>query len=53
MPTQQQEREHAVVDAVGPIRQIVATDAPTLRRYLVIAPVKNGKPGAPVQLQRP
>ena len=43
----------AVVDAVGPIRQIVATDAPTLRRYLVIAPVKNGKPGAPVQLQRP
>jgi len=23
------------------------------RRYLVIAPVKDGKPGAAVQLQRP
>jgi hypothetical protein len=43
----------AVVDAVGPIRQVVAPDAPSLRRYLVIAPVKDGKPGAPVQLQRP
>ena len=43
----------AVVTAVGPIRQVVAPDAPSLRRYLVIAPVKDGKPGAPVQLQRP
>jgi hypothetical protein len=43
----------AVVNAVGPIRQVVAADAPSLRRYLVIAPVENGKPGAPVQLQRP
>jgi YVTN family beta-propeller protein len=43
----------AVVDAVGPIRQVVANDAPSPRRYLVIAPVKDGKPGAPVQLQRP
>ena len=43
----------AVVDAVGPIRQVVAPDAPSPRRYLVIAPVKDGKPGAPVQLQRP
>jgi YVTN family beta-propeller protein len=43
----------AVVNAVGPIRQIVGPDAPSLRRYLVIAPVKDGKPGTPVQLQRP
>jgi YVTN family beta-propeller protein len=42
----------AVVNAVGPIRQIVGPDVPSLRRYLVIAPVKDGKPGAPVQLQR-
>jgi len=43
----------AVVGAVGPIRQVVAPDAPSPRRYLVIAPVKEGEPGAPVQLQRP
>jgi YVTN family beta-propeller protein len=43
----------AVVTAVGPIRQIVAPDTPSSRRYLVIAPVTDGKPGTPVQLQRP
>jgi len=43
----------AVVGAVGPIRQVVAPDAPSPRRYLVIAPIKDGEPGAPVQLQRP
>src|SRR6516162_520789 len=43
----------AVVGALGPIRQVVAPDAPSPRRYLVIAPVKDGEPGAPVQLQRP
>jgi YVTN family beta-propeller protein len=43
----------AVVTAVGPIRQVVAPSVPSLRRYLVIAPVKDGKSGAPVQLQRP
>jgi YVTN family beta-propeller protein len=43
----------AVVDAVGPIRQVVAPDAPSLRRYLVIAAAKDGQPGAPVQLQWP
>jgi len=43
----------AVVNALGPIRQLVAPDAPSPRRYLVIAPVKDGKPGEPVQLQRP
>jgi len=43
----------AVVNAVGPIRQLVTSDAPAPRRYLVIAPVRDGKPGEPVQVQRP
>jgi YVTN family beta-propeller protein len=43
----------AVVNAVGPIRQVVSPDTPSPRRYLVIAPVKDGKPGTPAQLQRP
>jgi len=43
----------AVVTAVGPIRQVVAADAPAPRRYLVIASVKDGEPTAPVQVQRP
>ena len=43
----------AVVTAVGPIRQVVAPDTVSSRRYLVIAPVTDGKPGAPAQLQRP
>jgi len=43
----------AVVGAVGPIRQVVAPDAPSPRRYLVIAPIKDGAPGVPVQLERP
>jgi len=43
----------AVVNAVGPIRQIVQPDAPSQdkRRYLAIFSVENGKPGRPVQLQ--
>ena len=43
-----------VVNAVGPIRQIVAPDAPNQaeRRYLAIFSVENGKPGRPVQLQQ-
>lgn len=43
----------AVFGAVGPIRQVVAPDTPSPRRYLVIAPVKDGEPSVPVQLQRP
>jgi DNA-binding beta-propeller fold protein YncE len=43
----------AVVNAVGPIRQIVMPETPSRRRYLVIAPMKDGKLGEPVQLQRP
>ncbi|WP_431102807.1 YncE family protein [Roseateles noduli] len=41
----------AIVNAIGPIRQIVQSDAPAARRYLVIVPVVNGKPGEPVQTQ--
>ncbi|PTB18775.1 hypothetical protein C9I57_19895 [Trinickia symbiotica] len=41
----------AVVNAVGPIRQIVQAQAADTRRYLVVAPIVDGKPGAPVQLQ--
>jgi YVTN family beta-propeller protein len=44
-----------IVDAVGPIRQMVspATPARDGRRYLAIMSVENGKPGRPVQLQQP
>jgi YVTN family beta-propeller protein len=41
----------AVVNAVGPIRQIVETADSSARRYLVIAPGTMGKLGEPVQLQ--
>jgi YVTN family beta-propeller protein len=43
-----------IVDAVGPIRQIVdpATQARDDRRYLTVMTVENGKPGRPVQLQK-
>ncbi len=42
----------AIVDAVGPIRQVVQEGADdAARRYLVIAPVVDGKPGAAVQVQ--
>ncbi len=44
----------AVVNAVGPIRQIVdpATQGGELRRYLAVMTVENGAPGRPVQLQQ-
>ena len=43
----------AIVDAIGPIRQVVQADAAAqgARRYLVIAPQQDGKPGTPVQAQ--
>jgi hypothetical protein len=42
----------AIVNAIGPIRQVVQGIAGTeTRRYLVIAPTDNGKPAAPVQVQ--
>ncbi|WP_035881071.1 YncE family protein [Cupriavidus metallidurans] len=42
----------AIVNAIGPIRQIVQDNATVEgRRFLVIAPSENGKPAAPVQVQ--
>ena len=43
----------AIVNAAGPIRQLVATSAAAgARRWLVIAPGAPDAPGAPVQIQR-
>lgn len=44
-------RGGAIVNAVGPIRQIVRGEDATPRRYLVIAPGTIGSTGAPVQVQ--
>src|SRR5882724_7144892 len=41
----------AVVNAVGPIRQMVRGEVDVQRRYLVIAPGTASQPGAPVQVQ--
>jgi YVTN family beta-propeller protein len=41
----------AIVDAVGPIRQLVVNDSKTERRYLVIAEGTAAAPGAVVQVQ--
>src|SRR5262249_50705438 len=41
----------AIVNAVGPIRQIVRGEAEAQRRYLVIAPGTPEQYGAPVQIQ--
>ena len=41
----------AVVNAIGPIRQIVRGRDKSQRRYLVIAPGKVRNLGAPVQVQ--
>ena len=41
-----------VVNAVGPIRQLVQTSGPTPRRYLVIVAGTPGSIGAPVQVQQ-
>lgn len=41
----------AIVNAVGPIRQVIKSDAADQRRYLVIAPMEGDKAGAPVQVQ--
>lgn len=43
----------AIVVAVGPMRTAVTSGSEaTPRRYLVIAPMTDGKPGTPVQVQR-
>jgi YVTN family beta-propeller protein len=41
----------AIVNAVGPIRQIVQSQVNLERRYLTIAPNAGGKLGKPVQVQ--
>jgi len=41
----------AIVNALGPIRQVVRGEADVQRRYLVIAPGTAGQPGAPLQIQ--
>jgi YVTN family beta-propeller protein len=43
----------AIVNTVGPIRQVVEVSAPESRRYLVIAPGTPERPGQPMQLQIP
>ena len=43
----------AVVNAIGPLRQIVQATRPADRRYLVIAPQTPAGPGTPVQIQVP
>jgi YVTN family beta-propeller protein len=42
----------AIVNAVGPIRQVVHGEAGVERRYLVIVPGTPDQPGGPVQVQR-
>jgi YVTN family beta-propeller protein len=42
----------AIVNAVGPIRQIVRAQYAAQRRYLVIAPGTSAQFGAPVQIQQ-
>ena len=41
----------AIVNAVGPIRQLVKDDVDTEKRYLVIASGSQAQPGEPVQIQ--
>jgi hypothetical protein len=41
----------AVVNAIGPIRQVVRGEDKIQRRYLVIVPGTVGKLGTPVQVQ--
>ena len=41
----------AIVNAIGPIRQLVQTDVKAERRYLVIVQASGTKLGAPVQVQ--
>jgi hypothetical protein len=42
----------AIVNASGPIRQIVQGSTATPRRFLAVAEVVNGAPGRIVQVQR-
>jgi YVTN family beta-propeller protein len=42
----------AIVGAVGPLRKTVQGTTSTAKRYLVISPNVDDKPGAPIQVQR-
>lgn len=42
----------AIVVAVGPLREAVEGSPGSSRRYLVIAPIRDGRVGAAVQVQR-
>ena len=41
-----------IVGAIGPLRKAVQGTTGNARRYLVIAPNVDDKPGAPIQVQR-
>jgi len=41
----------AIVNTIGPIRQVIQGDANSPKRYLVIAPGTPAQPGQPVQVQ--
>lgn len=41
----------AIVDTIGPIRQVIQADVNAPKRYLVIAPGTPAQPGQPVQVQ--
>jgi hypothetical protein len=41
----------AIVNAVGPIRQLVESEVKAQRRYFVIAPSNGTKLGVPIQVQ--
>jgi hypothetical protein len=43
----------AIVNSIGPIRQLVETDVKAQRRYLVIVPATGTTLGTPVQVQVP
>ena len=43
----------AIVNTVGPIRQVVEVSIPESRRYLVIAPGSPEHPGQAAQVQTP
>jgi hypothetical protein len=43
----------AIVNAIGPIRQLVESDVKAQRRYLAIVPASDAGLGAPVQVQVP
>jgi len=42
----------AIVIAMGPLRHAVENGDAGSRRYLVIADIRDGRPGAPIQVQR-